>query len=135
MDRRSQGRRGHFPKARGLGARDKLSLCRVGRRGRCVHRLGLRPGGHEHEGLHRVRLGRAIAGGVAWGALAECERDRRSAAEERYHPDRCLWKVLAMKRAALLFAAVTLTSLANAAEVSPAETKLREGLRNTMLQL
>ncbi len=40
-----------------------------------------------------------------------------------------------MKRAALLFAAVTLTSLANAAEVSPAETKLREGLRNTMLQL
>ena len=40
-----------------------------------------------------------------------------------------------MKRAALLFVAVTFTGLVHAAEVNPAEAKLREGLKNTMLQL
>ena len=40
-----------------------------------------------------------------------------------------------MKQVALLLIAVMLTGLVHSAEVNPAEAKLREGLKNTMLQL
>src|SRR5207249_58852 len=73
-----------------------------------------------------------------WTALVHLEGDRGIAAARRPLPDRPQRKILSqkMRTSFLLFTfACGIASAAFAAEQSPAEAKLREALRNTMLQL
>src|SRR5207244_3713477 len=66
--------------------------------------------------------------------LDERQRTRRSATQDGRPPHRPEREVLTMNRIVLLFLALAV-SLRAADQASPGELKMREALRNTMLQL